>query len=40
MGIGRVGGVKHPGGSVRIGDGRTGPVTMLLRELLARSGQR
>jgi len=35
VGIGPVGGVKHLGGSVRIGDGRPGPVTMLLRELLA-----
>ena len=29
-----IGGVKHSGGEVRIGDGRPGPITTRLRELL------
>jgi branched-chain amino acid aminotransferase len=33
--ISPVGGVKYPGGSVRIGNGRPGPVTMRLRNQLA-----
>ena len=33
-GISPVGGVKYPGGAVRIGDGQPGPVTMRLRNRL------
>jgi len=35
VGISPIGGVKYPGGSVRIGDGQPGPITMRLRKQLS-----
>ena len=31
-----IGGIKHAGGDVRIGDGEPGPITLQLRSLLTK----